>query len=229
MNVGTWFFVVMIPRVFVKDETLNDEQMKTLEKDATRWRERLADLSWYMRVLNERIAREATWEEDEYTGCFWQGRYESKALLDDKVLTGMIYVDLNPVRAGIADTPETSLYTSIKKRLDAEMKGQAQPEYLLPFNGPNACEGLPFDRLALLSTLDWTSRKVRQVKASAVASEPELLLTRIGIDEHHWMIDDNNILKVNLKDSLELQTNYARLVSNLIILTAQVFVHVKKR
>ena len=92
----------------------------------------LADLSWYMRVLNERIAREAN-EEDEYTGRFWQGRYESKALLDDKaLLTGMIYADLNPVRAGVADTPETSLYTSIKKRLEAEMKGQAQPEYLLP-------------------------------------------------------------------------------------------------
>ena len=85
-----------------------------------------------MRVLNERIAREAN-EEDECTGRFWQGRYESYALLDEKALLGgMIYVDLNPVRAGITDKPETSLYTSIKKRLDAEVQHNPQPSIYYP-------------------------------------------------------------------------------------------------
>ena len=44
-------------------------QKSKLEKNIACWRERLADLSWYMRVLNERIAREAN-EEDECTGRF---------------------------------------------------------------------------------------------------------------------------------------------------------------
>ena len=36
----------------------------------------------------------------------------------------MVYVDLNPVRAGMADTPETSSYTSIRERLQTEFDGQ---------------------------------------------------------------------------------------------------------
>ena len=175
-----------ISQRFLEDDVLDDAEIKALEKHIACWRERLADLSWYMRVLNERIAREAN-EEDECTGRFWQGRYESQALLDNKaVLGGMIYVDLNPVRAAIAKTPETSLYTSIKKRLDAEVKGQAQPEYLLPFNGAHALDGLPFDRIAYFKLVDWTSRKMQAGKASVAQSEPELL-ERLGIDEHNWM------------------------------------------
>ena len=36
----------------------------------------------------------------------------------------MTYVDLNPVRAGIADTPESSAHTSIRERLQPEFKLQ---------------------------------------------------------------------------------------------------------
>ncbi|MCX8018252.1 MAG: transposase [Rhodocyclaceae bacterium] len=84
------------------------------------YRERLADLSWYMRVLNEGIARQAN-AEDGVKGRFWEGRFKSQALLDEQaLLTAMAYVDLNPIRAGMADTPEESAYTSIEARLAPE-------------------------------------------------------------------------------------------------------------
>jgi REP element-mobilizing transposase RayT len=72
-----------------------------------------------MPCLNERIARKAN-EEDRCTGHFWEGRFKSQALLDEQaVIACLAYVNLNPVRAAIADTPEASGHPSIQRRIRA--------------------------------------------------------------------------------------------------------------
>ena len=71
-------------------------------------RGRLSDFSWWMRCTAENIARRSN-AEDGVTGHFWEGRYKAVVLLDEaSLLACSAYVDLNPIRAAIAETPETS-------------------------------------------------------------------------------------------------------------------------
>jgi REP element-mobilizing transposase RayT len=81
-------------------------------------RRRLSDLSWWMRCTAENIARRSN-AEDEVTGHFWEGRFKAQVLLDEaSVLACAAYVDLNPIRAAMAQTPETSDFTGAKDRIE---------------------------------------------------------------------------------------------------------------
>ena len=67
-----------------------------------------------MKDLNEPIAW-AVNIEDNCTWKFFEARFKSQALLDDKaILATMVYVDLNLISAQLVKTPEDSEYTSIK-------------------------------------------------------------------------------------------------------------------
>ena len=163
-------------------------------------RQRLGELSWFMRSLNEPLARQAN-AEDQCTGRFWEGRYKSQALLDEAaLLTCMSYVDLNPVRAGIAETPEASDFTSVQARLHAyagrsqqetpyaedARSGEAETEVaLLPFGGNERRDGpdhLPFGLTDYLELVDWSGRAVREDKRGAIPGNLPPILQRLGVD-----------------------------------------------
>ena len=78
-----------------------------------------------MKALAEPIARLAN-RHDGVTGRFWQGRFKAQKIVDESgLLACAMYVDLNPVRAAMAETPEQSRYTSAYDRI-ASAKGREQ-------------------------------------------------------------------------------------------------------
>ncbi|EMI18594.1 protein containing DUF1568, partial [Rhodopirellula maiorica SM1] len=100
----------------------SENDVQTLVRDKQRLstiRQRLADISWFMRALSEPIARRAN-KIDECTGHFWEGRFKAQRIVDETALLACsMYVDLNPVRAAMADSPDHSPHTSAYDRIEA--------------------------------------------------------------------------------------------------------------
>lgn len=172
---------------YMAGEVLLDVEQEALDKYVKVWRERLTSISWFMRIVNETIARQAN-AEDQCTGSFWESRFKSQALLDDRALLScMAYVDLNPIRANMAKTPEASKHTSVHKRIALLNKNQASPDCLEKFVGVKQDTiGIPFKLQEYLELVDWTGRIIRPDKRGTISQSTPPILERLGLQNNAW-------------------------------------------
>ena len=187
----------VLSQKYLKNEGhLSKSEMMMFQLTIDEWRSRLQDISWFMRILNEGIAREAN-AEDGCTGRFWEGRFKSQALLDEAALMAcMAYVDLNPIRAGMAKTPEQSDHTSVKKRCEKASKSKKpnqinqQEKSLYPFVGnprEGQPEGIQMKLSDYLELVDSTGRVLRDDKRGAISANADKILARLEVDEDQWL------------------------------------------
>jgi hypothetical protein len=129
----------------------------------------------------------------------------------------MVYVDLNPIRAGIAKTPETSEFTSVRERVidrqsagdvstpeaqDVRMEHGEQAGWLspVPLELPRrkVREKLSTRRasnkgcLAMtldqyLQLLDWTGRELRSDKRRSIPVDLDPVLDRLQCGGEMWL------------------------------------------
>ena len=122
---------VLVDRWVADPNAIDNASLLKVQAYIELWRERLCSISWFMRGVNETIARMAN-KEEGCSGRFWEGRFKSQALLDEAaVLSCMTYVDLNPVRAGVEKDLCDSNFTSVQQRLhdySIENKSDVKPE-----------------------------------------------------------------------------------------------------
>jgi REP element-mobilizing transposase RayT len=181
---------------YLRSPDFSEAELLKLTEFVDIWRERLMDLGWFIGRLNEFIARQANYE-DKCTGRFWEGRFKSQALLDEKALAACLaYVDLNPVRAKMAKTPEESEHTSIKQRAEKAKTAHTvnhpnqQVKDLIPFVGNprnDMPHGLPFKLTDYLELVELTGRVIREDKRGYIENNLPPILQRLGIESEQWL------------------------------------------
>ncbi len=192
------FSIPVLVERYLNGQCHSDAEKNKARETISQFKERLMDISWFMRCLNEYIARKAN-AEDQCTGRFWEGRFKSQALLDEQaILSCMVYVDLNPIRAGLCETLEQSDYTSIRQRIEAltETTRQSPPSSsqttstikLSAFIGSSLKEnGISFTLTDYLELADWTGRIVREDKRGYIKPTTPGILQKLQLDEQTWM------------------------------------------
>jgi len=209
---GRWTALFRGPLIVQRQragEALSAIEQETLASTVNVYRARLASLSWFMKCLNEPIARKAN-AEDCCSGHFWEARFHSQALCSEKALiAAMVYVDLNPIRAKMAKTPETSDYASIQTRTLGTRNQRAiagaisrlinagelfrfetSIRPLMPFADDRSAKNgnaLPMIEREYLSLVDNTARIVVHGKRGYMDALPAPILERLGLSAEQWV------------------------------------------
>lgn len=187
-----------------KDKTAYEEDIERISKDqqlVEKYRKRLSCISWFNRCMNENIAKRAN-QEDECTGRFWESRFRCQRLQSLKaVIACGIYVDLNPIRAKMADSPEDSAFTSIQDRIHQAIESEhgsvtAPAGEKTPRLMPITPQGqLSLTQKEYINLVDQAARITRAGKRGKVDETLAPILQRLGLNPDFFI--ENVLAKGN--------------------------------
>jgi len=162
---------------FLDKQVMDKAEMREVLALTKEYRSRLMSISWFMKLLNQDIAFKAN-AEDNCKGHFFESRFKSQALLDERaLLTCMAYVDLNPIRAAMAYSPEDSDYTSIQERINQKKTD------LLSFGN----NGIDYTLSDYLQLVDGTGRAIIEGKSGFIPKELPDILRRLDLNPETWL------------------------------------------
>ena len=197
-------------------EEPNEFELNAIRNDPEKLatiRTRLSDVSWWMRLLCQNIGTRANLEDQE-VGKFFQGRFRAVRILDEETLLACAaYVDLNPIRAAMAETLEQSDFTSAQRRiqtlvadsLETANSTNVRASFLSPLTidekrdsiGPcpsttnQRCSDKGFLSISIadyLELLDATARIARADKAGSTPVEIGPIFERLKLDVGYWKL-----------------------------------------
>ncbi|TWU35904.1 transposase [Novipirellula artificiosorum] len=196
------------------EPTENDVIM--LVQDAERLaevRKRLSDISWFMRALAEPIARMAN-KQDDCTGRFWEGRFKAQRIVDEAgLLACSMYVDLNPVRAAMTETPDASPHTSAYDRIEGELGKEISSAAfdLVPIPTEQAGKEMretPVDELRKKRKAKKQNPSGRRVRRDSwlapLTMHPEKLSADAEVHKDGLRASDRGFLNLSMRDYLRL-------------------------
>jgi len=153
--------------------------MKDKELLAT-YRERLGNLSWLMRRINEPLAKMAN-KEDFCKGHFWESRFKSQALLDEgAALTCMAYVDLNPIRTQKVKNLADSDHTSIQKRLK-------ETSTIAAIAGQVKSRTMVLKLKDYIDLVEWTANSIVSKNKAPLPYQLSGTLEQLNLRQENWL------------------------------------------
>ena len=197
-------------------EEPNEFELNSIRNDPEKLatiRTRLSDVSWWMRLLCQNIGTRAN-QEDKQVGKFFQGRFLAIRILDEEsLLACAAYVDLNPIRAAMAETLESSDYTSVQRRIQSlqqtgpstTIERTTGASFLSPLTidekndsigacaNPSGvrCSDKGFLSMSIedyLELLDASARIVRADKTGHTPAEVAPIFERLKLDPEYWTL-----------------------------------------
>ena len=186
------------------------EKMLEDKEHVRELRQRLSSISWFMAILLENIARRAN-HDDEVTGHFWEARFRCREVTDKAgILLCGVYVDLNAIRAGEANSLETSVYTSVFKRIMSEQLAEDDPTrpdgYLAALTlkperkadwewayksrtGRRASDlgVIPISLANYVKLLEWTAQLLLSGQRTTIPKDLGAVLDHMNVDSEKWV------------------------------------------